>query len=625
MEPGSATALAHTQVFLGVPPSKKRTWWFLDLITMVLAKLNRWKFSLGLAGFVLVEAGFFALCFWCLKNPVTIVPGKVTEENATSLDELLKQDLSEGFTGNFTVFFNTWQTVAITLGGIIIAETFAKEWSTKINESATFEDPKSREVLRVSSPSADHKVRLAYFFKTSPTASFRIAFLASLAMAALHNVAPGAITADEPSFSSNLSLPIGIFLDDFGDDSDSNTTQKEASLLLSLQRSALIVNTEHVEFQPFGYKVPNNAIAGWPVLNIEADDLVDLTLTYPSDIIHFKHNCHWEKPQFGRIDEVFPIITAGGVQWDASVIRIIGSDPDFLPPDNASSSQPYNASSIQPLFQIFETTSDLSPKSAYLFLGGNNTIIKPDNKTSYAIDLSGLPTFYNAAGIQVSAFDLAHVDDTSAVAPLATVLVCEPQPLVVGGMVSITGNELSISSTQTRRVNNISPNAVNLLFAFGLYQSIVEPDPVEGSDRINFVATQIFMSDSKVNWARKTGQKPLDLDIIGDKMDNFTVSAAKGLALGQRTTSDDNFDASNATKNVTANCTDCQIQVRLVANRGPLFSAIALFAAILPLLIILQILDSRHPERLIFNAENILGVFHRFGDPSVLSSVEKII
>ncbi|KIJ33326.1 hypothetical protein M422DRAFT_264715 [Sphaerobolus stellatus SS14] len=202
-----------------------------------------------------------------------------------------------------------------------------------------------------------------------------------------------------------------------------------------------------------------------------------------------------------------------------------------------------------PLFQIFNATSDLSAKSAYLFLRGNNTIIKPDNKTSYAIDLSGLPTFYNAAGIWASTLDLAHLEDTtSVVAPLATVLVCEPNPGAIGGIVSITENQLDISWMQTKRVdkvNNISPNAVKLLFAFGLYQPIVEPDPVEGTDRINFVANQIFMSDSKVNWSRASGKKPLDPDVIGNNMDNFMGSAAKGLALGQRTASDNDFDARN--------------------------------------------------------------------------------
>ncbi|KIJ31026.1 hypothetical protein M422DRAFT_267340 [Sphaerobolus stellatus SS14] len=145
-----------------------------------------------------------------------------------------------------------------------------------------------------------------------------------------------------------------------------------------------------------------------------------------------------------------------------------------------------NGSSIQPLFQNFNATSDLSAESAYLLLGGNNTIIKPDNKTSYAIDLSGLPTFYNAAGIRASTLELAHLEDTtSVVASLAT---------------------LDISLMQTKRVdkvNNISPNVVKLLFAFGLYQPIVKPDPVEGTDWINFLATQNFMSDSKVNWSQE--------------------------------------------------------------------------------------------------------------------------
>ncbi|KIJ31027.1 hypothetical protein M422DRAFT_267342 [Sphaerobolus stellatus SS14] len=195
---------------------------------------------------------FFALCFRCLKNPVTILPGKVNEEDVTFFDVLRK--------------------------------TFVKESSAKINESSTFEDFKSREVFRVSSPSAGLKDRLGYLLKTPPTASFRVAFLATLVMAALRQVAPGAITATKLPFTSNLDLPIGIFLSDFGDDSNSNTTQKEASLLLSLHRSALIVNMEHVESQLFGYKVPTNAIVGWPVLDTEADALTNLTLTYPSDI-----------------------------------------------------------------------------------------------------------------------------------------------------------------------------------------------------------------------------------------------------------------------------------------------------------------------------------------------------
>ncbi|KIJ23660.1 hypothetical protein M422DRAFT_275715 [Sphaerobolus stellatus SS14] len=103
---------------------------------------------------------FFALCFQCLKNPVTILPGKVNEEDVTFFDVLCSESLSKGITGNFTVLSNAWQRVAITLGGIIIAETFVKEWSAKINESSTFEDFKSREIFRVSSPSVGLKDRL---------------------------------------------------------------------------------------------------------------------------------------------------------------------------------------------------------------------------------------------------------------------------------------------------------------------------------------------------------------------------------------------------------------------------------------------------------------------------------
>ncbi|KIJ24851.1 hypothetical protein M422DRAFT_274272 [Sphaerobolus stellatus SS14] len=562
-------------------------------ITQGLQESNRWKSLLGLATFVALEAAFFTFAFICLK--MGNIPLDGSSKRPKDLDTTnveLQEYISAGIAGVWSLINNIWHTVATAFGGVIVMETLVKEWSARILSA---EHPKTLVPqdpgAKVSSPLSGNKDRLLYCLKSkSSTKSFRIAFLASLGMLLLKLVAPGAVTAAVAPYTGREDLHIGVFLQNLSLDNDANEGTADAmraTVLLSLHRTTLIVNMEQVDDQLYGYGFPHNVITSWPIPR-DSDDFF-FEGKYNSDIVTFMHNCHWEKPEFSA-----GTIIAGGLEWMGNFINF--SEP--------TTSDTEDGSAIFPLVPL-PVNGNLPPKSAYMFLGGNATFQTTENK-SYAIDLGGLPTFNNGGKIKASAVDLVHEDHRFVLAPLTTVLVCEPNPTRFGGIVEISGLSLNVRNGTDTPVESISQSAVNLLFSLGLFQPIAEADPVQGINIINFAATTLFMERPEVDWSKDTAIKPADTKTIASNMDKFMQSAAKGLAEGFRSAGGDT--ATITYDNVTVDAYVTLYKKQLSANKLNLFGAIALFIILLPLLIILHVSQAYHPERLTFNLENILMV-----------------
>jgi hypothetical protein len=171
-------------------------------------------------------------------------------------------------------------------------------------------------------------------------------------------------------------------------------------------------------------------------------------------------------------------------------------------------------------------------QSGFLFLGGNKSL--PVCGGHSPIDLTGIPSAYNAMGFSFNSTTALHSYD-SLCANLASVLVCDPQISLSGGEVTLQSNgHLTVNSADLASVGNIPIAAIEIPFSQGLLSAVITPEPDSNSSTIvNFISALLFMTDLTMNTDNHpTGIPPLHVDIINGNMDTFVGSAVKAYADG---------------------------------------------------------------------------------------------
>lgn len=226
-----------------------------------------------------------------------------------------------------------------------------------------------------------------------------------------------------------------------------------------------------------------------------------------------------------------------------------------------------------------DTSKNLNGLSAFLLLGGNSTLRNKDN-TSSTIDLTGLPTAYNAQGFLGNASTGSESDPSSS--PLASALLCDPQMEVTGGQVMLgqSGN-LNVLVSGNQPMGNIPPSMAGTIFTQGLVATINFRDPW-GSDALSFFATQMFLNTAP----NLTSSPPLDIDAINKNMSIVIQSPAKAYVDGYRV-----GDGGNpSTSTVSVGATTQERRLSLVTSRAFWVTTIGLtvITGILGVLIVLR-------------------------------------
>ena len=126
-----------------------------------------------------IEAGFIVLASVCLARLLPLTPG------------LSEPKIKNGF----TVIFIVWHSLAVFAGGNIPIDAFSREWSVQLEHGV----PGTTD--RVSTINSGLIDRTSHSVSMHASSTFRLAFLASLALTALAPFAPGAISASTTMIS----------------------------------------------------------------------------------------------------------------------------------------------------------------------------------------------------------------------------------------------------------------------------------------------------------------------------------------------------------------------------------------------------------------------------------------
>ena len=191
----------------------------------------------------------------------------------------------------------------------------------------------------------------------------------------------------------------------------------------------------------------------------------------------------------------------------------------------------FSGSSICPL--ALTNLDDLmnTSTSTYLFIGGNSSFRGSAwSLTEFAINLDNLPATYVEQG-------LGFTDGTGVqlIGPLASVLVCDPQPKISGGRVRLENNgTVNVISSGQQPDGSFPSTAANLILSNAFQNALVELETDEYSNFVNNVAADMFMTDTYVDWQLAQNIAPLDIPSINKNVDDFMSSAAKAFIYGYR-------------------------------------------------------------------------------------------
>jgi len=238
------------------------------------------NFRLRLFLFCLIEACFIALASLCLARPLPLMLG-----------------LSESkIKGGFTVISIIWHSLAVLAGGYITIDAFSREWSV---QSDHIVPGTTDTVSTINSGLID---RTSHCLSKHASITFRLAFLASLAMMALAQLAPGTISVSTIiiSFPTTVQVARQVSQINIGN---------FAQFFASAPRASLIVRQEKIELAQFGLKLPANTLMSLPPSSNESH----ATLEYNTDIVEFRHNCRWEAPPV--VTKTSASIHAAGKIW----------------------------------------------------------------------------------------------------------------------------------------------------------------------------------------------------------------------------------------------------------------------------------------------------------------------
>jgi len=242
-------------------------------------------FRIRLFLFVLMEASFITLASVCLARPLPLTLG-FSESKIKS---------------GFTVIFIIWHSLAALAGGSITIDAFSREWSVQSEQIV----PGMTD--RVSTINSGWIDRTSHSISKYASRTFRLAFLASLSLVVLGQLAPGTISVSTTIISVPTTVPIARQVSRID---DSNVQQ----FLTSVTRANLIVRLEKTELTPFGFQLPANTLISLP----PPPNKFNGTLEYDTDIVEFHHNCRWEAPFI--VNDTAPFISAAGKIWTTGLI-----------------------------------------------------------------------------------------------------------------------------------------------------------------------------------------------------------------------------------------------------------------------------------------------------------------
>ena len=243
------------------------------------------NFRIRLFLFCLIEAGFIILASVCLARPLPLAFGLS--------DSRIK--------GGFTVIFIVWHSLAVLAGGKITINAFSREWSVQLERIV----PETTD--GVSTIDSGWLDRISHCLSKHASSTFRVAFLASLALMALAPLAPGTINVSTTTISVPTTVPVARQISQIND----NNFQQ---FLTFSTRANLIVVLEKTELTPFGFKLPANTLISLPPPSYKSNG----ALEYNTDIVEFRHNCRWEAPSI--VSETGPFISAAGKNWSTTLI-----------------------------------------------------------------------------------------------------------------------------------------------------------------------------------------------------------------------------------------------------------------------------------------------------------------
>jgi len=136
-------------------------------------------FRIRLFLFFLMEASFIALASVCLARPLPLTLG-----------------FSESkIKGGFTVIFIIWHSLAVFAGGNITIDAFSREWSVQSEQIIPGTTDK------VSTINSGWMDRTSHSISKHASGTFRLAFLASLSLMVLGQLAPGTISVSTITIS----------------------------------------------------------------------------------------------------------------------------------------------------------------------------------------------------------------------------------------------------------------------------------------------------------------------------------------------------------------------------------------------------------------------------------------
>jgi hypothetical protein len=317
-------------------------------------------------------------------------------------------------------------------------------------------------------------------------------------------------------------------------------------LELGQSRAELVVRVEIRENSTFGLDTENNWVVGWPKTSEQFDD----SITYPTDVVHYDFECHWEAPNFISSEA---LESSGDAHWEF----LEGFIPNFDP--LLSGQKPiYRGNVIRPPLVMNLTFNldraaislvlpgdDTNNLIAFLFFGSNQTYQFPSTDGwSTILNLDGIPTTYNASGFMIQPYD---GDEFNATAPLAAFLVCDPQLQIASGQAVIwpngTLNAIKSSFGSLPRLGNFPDDNVKTLFTVG-QRNVFQDVPDGGSvmvfqnSALNFNSAFTFLNDSSLSsLPLLNGQKgifTLPIDQIQANLNTVFRSIAKAYSDGIR-------------------------------------------------------------------------------------------
>ncbi|KAF5359568.1 hypothetical protein D9756_002997 [Leucocoprinus leucothites] len=471
---------------------------------------SRNQFYLRLAGFILLEGGFLGLARLGLEQPLPI-QSTLSLTNGKAL---------------FTVLSILWHFLATLLLEPIIQHVFASEWQY-ITRRTGYLFPGADRVSTHVSGFLDY---IPHFLAGNCSWGFRFSLAARVICLAIKGLLPGTIAFD----SVLLSTPIPINVANLTTGLNISSVDVE----FGQRRAAMIVRIETREQSTFAFNTEEHWIVGWP--HVPTGNAPDYRVIYPSDVIHYDFKCHWEAPNFTS----FATMSNGGVKW-----KFLDDPASWF--ENVNPDKPFLGVVIPVFTDMQDQVSRDSELSAFFFLGGNDTLRgggPPDPKTDTYLQLNNVPTMYNASGFYLPPSYGNFSDPVHTVAPLATLLVCDPQRQLSSGEAIFWPNGsievIESSLNMSGRLGNFLDENIRDMFVFGSREVFLDYSGPE--NRITFNNTMLtfnsavtFLNDSAFaarpyNEINQTGFSVLPLEQIEANMTKVFSYVAKAFTNGLR-------------------------------------------------------------------------------------------